>query len=673
MSETEEKNVKSGQRIRWIDVAKGICMISVIAGHMGVRSISNVVFSYHLTVFFILSGYTLKDNLSLEQVNKRFRSLMIPYFVTCAAVTTMDVFNQIFLTGNRDLLVMTQIIGRDLTRSFMASGSITRFGSMDVGGRIGAVWFLPATFFAVVFAQVLLKYVDMPKRRYAIALPLALLSCVSAQYIWLPFSIQAAFLAMPLILLGYDLRENGLLSRLRAKHIFACLAVFGIGIWMKKTPVYYVTASMADYVISSVCAVASSLFILYIARMLSTRLSCRILTWIGRNSIYYLCIHLFEMETMGRWFDRCLNSMGLPINAWTLFGIKILFITAATALILAGKKCLQKGKTSLQSPRDPALDIAKGALIILMLLGHMTIDQRLRDIVYSFHMAAFIFYSGYCFREGSAQNLTRTILKEIRRFLVPYALFGMGYVLLTHQGLMKEIRQIVFGMSFSRKLFTDVPSIGPVYFILLLFVTKVIYLFVDRFSSGEGMKALCVLGLSLLGQYLGKQGYWLPWSADCALYGLIFYYLGRCAKRYGVMEYVCERPYFYFFLSSLWVFMISSGSMELAIRQYGAYGTVVLGATSASILLYMLCRYICGVWNEQLVHLLCAIGKSTLYVLIVHKLFGGYIAKCLSLAFMEGSIFYAAMMICIQLILGLTIGACVMRLQKFYRVTVKRA
>lgn len=40
-------------RILWIDVAKGICMISVIAGHMGVSVIKNVVFSYHLTVFFI--------------------------------------------------------------------------------------------------------------------------------------------------------------------------------------------------------------------------------------------------------------------------------------------------------------------------------------------------------------------------------------------------------------------------------------------------------------------------------------------------------------------------------------------------------------------------------------------------------------------------------------------
>lgn len=40
------------QRVEWIDVAKGICILSVILGHFGNAKIYEFVFPFHLTVFF---------------------------------------------------------------------------------------------------------------------------------------------------------------------------------------------------------------------------------------------------------------------------------------------------------------------------------------------------------------------------------------------------------------------------------------------------------------------------------------------------------------------------------------------------------------------------------------------------------------------------------------------
>lgn len=126
-------------RIQWIDVAKGICMISVVAGHLNVKSINHVVFSYHLTVFFILSGFMLKNNLNSQTLGRKFRSLMVPYFVTCLAVTAMDAVNILLLKHTADFNTITQKIGYDLLRSFLASGSIKNLGSIEIGGRIGSV------------------------------------------------------------------------------------------------------------------------------------------------------------------------------------------------------------------------------------------------------------------------------------------------------------------------------------------------------------------------------------------------------------------------------------------------------------------------------------------------------------------------------------------------------
>lgn len=667
--------MRDEKRILWIDVAKGICMISVIAGHLGVSWINKVVFSYHLTLFFILSGYTLKNNLSMDGCGRKFRRLMVPYFATCAAVLVMDLINSAVIAKDTSLVTISGIIGRDLLRSFMASGSIKTFGAIEIGRRIGAVWYLPATFFAVVTAQFLLKYIPKARYRFAIALPLSFLAHISGRFIWLPFSIQSGFFAVPLILLGYEAKRMQLEERITWPKALLCLCVFAIGIRLGYSPVYHVTADMPDFVLSGICSLASSACIVFISKKWK---SGGVLAWIGKNSVYWLCIHLFELETMGTWFRKCLSIICVPYRTETVFLLKLMFIATGTAGILLIKKWRSRQRIrentipTRTSNRDDALDMAKAILIALMILGNFTLEGNFRRILYSFHMAAFVIYSGYCFRPESAGNLKKQLVKEVKRFLLPYALFGVGYVLLTHDGCWIELKRVLFGISFTQNLFVDIASIGPVYFILLLFVTKVIYLFLEHFIKKEERKAAVVLVLSLLGMYLGRKGYWLPWSLDCALYALIFYYVGHCLRKYEIMERVCQKGWIYFALSSIWVYMIYKGGMEIAIRNYGNYGLVVLGAVCATMLLYMLCQYLCTVLHHVFVQALCWIGKNTMYILIVHKLLTPYILKLVELRFAWGGTACTVCMILLQLLLGAFLGMLIGWLKKAYAKIVDR-
>lgn len=72
------------KKFKFIDIAKGICIISIIYGHFGIKNVDNIVFMYHVAVFFLISGFTLNvkkyDFSSFCQ--KKFFRLMIPYFVT---------------------------------------------------------------------------------------------------------------------------------------------------------------------------------------------------------------------------------------------------------------------------------------------------------------------------------------------------------------------------------------------------------------------------------------------------------------------------------------------------------------------------------------------------------------------------------------------------------------
>lgn len=73
--------VKNKERTPLYDVAKGICIISVVLGHLGIAT--RFVYFYHLPVFFFISGlflnaekYSFKDFLL-----KKIKSLYVPYVI----------------------------------------------------------------------------------------------------------------------------------------------------------------------------------------------------------------------------------------------------------------------------------------------------------------------------------------------------------------------------------------------------------------------------------------------------------------------------------------------------------------------------------------------------------------------------------------------------------------
>ena len=177
-------------------------------------------------------------------------------------------------------------------------------------------------------------------------------------------------------------------------------------------------------------------------------------------------------------------------------------------------------------------------------------------------MVAFVIFSGYFYKEG--KFFSKTLFHMCQRFLVPYIIFVLGVLLLNIRNwsglyLKTVIEQYTLGMSFSKNILTDVSSVGPVYFILMLFAVRLIYMFIEHFVNSEMYKVIWVLMLSLIGMKLGESGYWLPWSIDVALYSLVFYQIGIYLRKYSVLTQIKNRYFLYFMLSPIWAYMISLG------------------------------------------------------------------------------------------------------------------
>ena len=61
MNAGKEKN-----RVQYFDIARGIAMICIILGHLNNSLINRVVFTFHVPIFFFISGYFMNSKCGIK-------------------------------------------------------------------------------------------------------------------------------------------------------------------------------------------------------------------------------------------------------------------------------------------------------------------------------------------------------------------------------------------------------------------------------------------------------------------------------------------------------------------------------------------------------------------------------------------------------------------------------
>ena len=116
-------------KINYIDYSKGIAILFVIFGHVysGNNIATTWIYSFHMPLFFIISGFLLKLNKNKDtksMILKKFKSLMVPYIL----------FSIISILGYYLINDLSHMV---LKKSIF--NTITLFG-------VEALWFLPTLF-----------------------------------------------------------------------------------------------------------------------------------------------------------------------------------------------------------------------------------------------------------------------------------------------------------------------------------------------------------------------------------------------------------------------------------------------------------------------------------------------------------------------------------------------
>ena len=62
-----------------LDVLKGILIFLVVFAHYKADVYSNIIYLFHMPLFFIVSGYFLHKNITIVDLKKKFTVLFLPY------------------------------------------------------------------------------------------------------------------------------------------------------------------------------------------------------------------------------------------------------------------------------------------------------------------------------------------------------------------------------------------------------------------------------------------------------------------------------------------------------------------------------------------------------------------------------------------------------------------
>lgn len=269
--------------------------------------------------------------------------------------------------------------------------------------------------------------------------------------------------------------------------------------------------------------------------------------------------------------------------------------------------------------RDISLDIMKAIGILSIIVGHYGL---LRGVVYSFHVPLFFIIGGYVFRQ---KNVREELLTDTKRLIIPYLITAFvialwksifdwrgGYL----SGIANNWKAALLGCGLPQEmwLFGHCEQIGAIWFLLALFVCRIVYDVLDKYLSSWMLSIIC-MAVSIGSVIFYNNVTPFPFDILQGLSMLIFYDFGRNLKNYGGWS---QLPLWGLIIGLfVWGAAIYWSYMEVVICSYRYFMLDILGAISATCIIGYVSQHIARLPKIG-INWLIWIGQSSLGLLCLH-------------------------------------------------------
>lgn len=324
----------SSPRLDYFDIAKGLAMFCVIAGHMGVQQVNPIFHSINMPLFLIVSGYFYKADTT--KVLRNSKRLLTAYCWTVVAILVLSevrALAKILLNGD-DVITLIKVAGKWILIGLYGSGVRTDFLGLHFPGVIGAMWFLLALIWGMGILLIISKFQRGWQQGVAVVL-FFLVGWLTAKWTWLPLSVQSGMCATLFMFIGYKVRVY---KELEKRNIFIPLSIvmWSVALYFSFTNGDMLVASSRypNVVINIVGSIAATYLVVCVSRWIS-RVGkgpvYRYMLFWGRNTLVALCAHSVEPHIFHFWKVYSLIDIR-PIAFIVVFCLKVLWCTLVVLL-----------------------------------------------------------------------------------------------------------------------------------------------------------------------------------------------------------------------------------------------------------------------------------------------------------------------------------------------------
>lgn len=300
------ENMAIKKRVEWIDCAKGIGILLVIVGHCLSDEIALfAIHSFHMPLFFILSLATYKCSENNDQfvrkTEKAFLHLIIPYFICFIYSVCWSLIGNVKIFASMSSL--KEFVADKILQFIFASGM-----TVDIQGGtvrpVGLTWFFVVLFLSrTIFDYVHLK-IHYEKKIILLCTIFSTIGVLLGKIQKLPFSLDICFAIMPFLYFGTQLKRLCLEEKWGEKLVLFTITWIGLFVVSSDKLFNLAGRYYPVYPLCFITAIVGTIMIcLWSIGLCKFKKFVTPLLFLGRNSIYMMCIHVLDYSLLKHLWD----------------------------------------------------------------------------------------------------------------------------------------------------------------------------------------------------------------------------------------------------------------------------------------------------------------------------------------------------------------------------------
>ena len=292
------------ERLDWIDAVKGTCLLLVMIAHLWhpCPHWVQVLTGGYMQVFFVMAGLTsfASTRSFKEQIIRKSKRLLVPYAIYGIVLL---LFGALLPThANIGHGALGLLYGR---YTLFPPTTETNVPLLQACGYLAPFWFLPCIF----LSYILLSWYDHSRYPYLVIILAILVSILTPLCpILLPWCMEMAFVGFLLMLCGRAMRPILLKVPTRLSRAFflqfllwlGCAVVYML-VWRIDGPINMSLSQMENmsvlypfrFLFFCVLGICEAIFVSICFRTISSNIVTRSFSYIGRQALRLMCIHLF--------------------------------------------------------------------------------------------------------------------------------------------------------------------------------------------------------------------------------------------------------------------------------------------------------------------------------------------------------------------------------------------